>query len=72
MAELDPLAKGSFPVRPTHTYYCSMMVLMRWFLQGYSSLNRVQSIVYPTAYGSNENMLICGTSSAASLMFPYA
>ncbi|KAF8265108.1 Sec63-domain-containing protein [Lactarius quietus] len=24
---------------------------------GYSSLNRMQSIIYPTAYGSNENML---------------
>ncbi|KAH9973099.1 Sec63-domain-containing protein [Lactifluus volemus] len=25
--------------------------------QGYSSLNRMQSIIYPTAFGSNENML---------------
>ena len=24
-------------------------------------LNRIQSIVYPTAYGTNENLLICGT-----------
>ena len=32
--------------------------------QGYASLNRIQSIVYPTAYGSNENMLICGLSFA--------
>ncbi|KAI0693550.1 Sec63-domain-containing protein [Cytidiella melzeri] len=39
VAELDPLAKGSFP--------------------GYSSLNRIQSIVYPTAYKSNENVLVC-------------
>lgn len=30
-------------------------------LQGYTSLNRIQSIVYPTAYGTNENLLICGT-----------
>lgn len=29
---------------------------------GYTSLNRIQSIVYPTAYGTNENMLICGMS----------
>lgn len=28
--------------------------------QGYTSLNRIQSVVYPTAYGTNENMLICG------------
>ncbi|KAJ3573353.1 hypothetical protein NP233_g2488 [Leucocoprinus birnbaumii] len=31
---------------------------------GYSSLNRIQSIVYPTAYGSNENMLICAPTGA--------
>ncbi|KAI0082569.1 Sec63-domain-containing protein [Panus rudis PR-1116 ss-1] len=31
---------------------------------GYSSLNRIQSIVYPTAYRSNENMLICAPTGA--------
>ncbi|KAF9483938.1 Sec63-domain-containing protein [Pholiota conissans] len=31
---------------------------------GYSSLNRIQSIVYPTAYGSNENLLICAPTGA--------
>jgi antiviral helicase SLH1 len=35
--------------------------------QGYTSLNRIQSIVYPTAYGSNENLLICGTVYSAML-----
>ncbi|KAG0709510.1 Sec63-domain-containing protein [Suillus ampliporus] len=30
---------------------------------GYSSLNRIQSIIFPTAYGSNENILVCGASS---------
>ncbi|KAJ7129808.1 Sec63-domain-containing protein [Mycena epipterygia] len=30
----------------------------------YTSLNRIQSIVYPTAYGSNENMLICAPTGA--------
>ncbi|TBU58370.1 Sec63-domain-containing protein [Dichomitus squalens] len=44
VAELDPLAKGSFP--------------------GYTSLNRIQSIVYPTAYQSNENMLVCAPTGA--------
>lgn len=29
--------------------------------QGYVTLNRIQSIVYPTAYKTNENLLICGT-----------
>ncbi|ESK97545.1 activating signal cointegrator 1 complex subunit 3 [Moniliophthora roreri MCA 2997] len=31
---------------------------------GYSTLNRIQSIVYPTAYGSNENMLVCAPTGA--------
>ncbi|KAF8974332.1 Sec63-domain-containing protein [Flammula alnicola] len=31
---------------------------------GYSALNRIQSIVYPTAYGSNENLLICAPTGA--------
>ncbi|TFK43400.1 Sec63 Brl domain-containing protein [Crucibulum laeve] len=31
---------------------------------GYSSLNRIQSIVYPTAYNTNENMLICAPTGA--------
>ncbi|KAL5530172.1 MUG81 [Sanghuangporus sanghuang] len=31
---------------------------------GYASLNRIQSIVYPTAYGTNENMLICAPTGA--------
>ncbi|KAI0650624.1 Sec63-domain-containing protein [Trametes meyenii] len=44
VAELDPLANGSFP--------------------GYTSLNRIQSIVYPTAYHSNENMLVCAPTGA--------
>ncbi|KAJ7179176.1 Sec63 Brl domain-containing protein [Mycena filopes] len=31
---------------------------------GYETLNRIQSIVYPTAYGSNENLLICAPTGA--------
>ncbi|KAK7049628.1 putative steryl acetyl hydrolase mug81 [Paramarasmius palmivorus] len=31
---------------------------------GYTNLNRIQSIVYPTAYGSNENMLVCAPTGA--------
>ncbi|KAL1737679.1 P-loop containing nucleoside triphosphate hydrolase protein, partial [Schizophyllum fasciatum] len=31
---------------------------------GYQTLNRIQSIVYPTAYGSNENMLVCAPTGA--------
>ncbi|KAJ7368153.1 Sec63 Brl domain-containing protein [Mycena albidolilacea] len=38
--------------------------LARGSFPGYESLNRIQSIVYPTAYGSNENMLICAPTGA--------
>ncbi|VDB97030.1 unnamed protein product [Peniophora sp. CBMAI 1063] len=31
---------------------------------GYTSLNRIQSIVFPTAFGSNENMLVCAPTGA--------
>ncbi|KAF8592674.1 Sec63-domain-containing protein [Ramaria rubella] len=31
---------------------------------GYATLNRIQSIVYPTAYGTNENLLICAPTGA--------
>ncbi|KAF9646774.1 Sec63-domain-containing protein [Thelephora ganbajun] len=44
VAELVPLARGSFP--------------------NYTTLNRIQSIVFPTAFGSNENMLICAPTGA--------
>ncbi|KND03788.1 uncharacterized protein SPPG_01244 [Spizellomyces punctatus DAOM BR117] len=32
--------------------------------KGYTSLNRVQSIVFPIAYGTNENMLVCAPTGA--------
>jgi hypothetical protein len=59
ISELDPLAKGCFPVS-----FAVRQVMHALTIQckGYTSLNRIQSIVYPTAYGSNENMLICGKS----------
>ncbi|THH12262.1 hypothetical protein EW145_g150 [Phellinidium pouzarii] len=38
--------------------------LCRSSFLGYASLNRIQSIVYPTAYGTNENMLICAPTGA--------
>ncbi|EJU06494.1 Sec63-domain-containing protein [Dacryopinax primogenitus] len=31
---------------------------------GYKSLNRIQSVVYPTAYSTNENMLVCAPTGA--------
>ncbi|KAH8118593.1 Sec63-domain-containing protein [Phellopilus nigrolimitatus] len=38
--------------------------LCRSSFPGYASLNRIQSIVYPTAYGTNENMLVCAPTGA--------
>lgn len=32
--------------------------------KGYSSLNRMQSLVYPVAYNTNENMLVCAPTGA--------
>jgi antiviral helicase SLH1 len=34
--------------------------------KGYKSLNRMQSLVYPVAYKTNENMLICAPTGAVS------
>lgn len=34
--------------------------------KGYKSLNRMQSLVYPVAYHTNENMLICAPTGAVS------
>ncbi|CAL8464110.1 g3645 [Coccomyxa elongata] len=31
---------------------------------GYKSLNRIQSRIYPTAFGSNENLLVCAPTGA--------
>lgn len=36
--------------------------------KGYKSLNRIQSIVYPIAFESNENMLICAPTGAVELI----
>eukprot|EP00043_Microstomoeca_roanoka_P014404 m.142887 g.142887 ORF g.142887 m.142887 type:complete len:2149 (-) comp16005_c1_seq1:147-6593(-) len=32
--------------------------------QGFSNLNRIQSKLYPTAFGSNENLLVCAPTGA--------
>ncbi|KIK95504.1 hypothetical protein PAXRUDRAFT_11409 [Paxillus rubicundulus Ve08.2h10] len=38
--------------------------LARGSFPGYTTLNRIQSIIYPTAYGSNENILVCAPTGA--------
>ena len=37
--------------------------------KGYKALNRMQSLVYPVAYKTNENMLICAPTGAVSSRF---
>jgi antiviral helicase SLH1 len=34
--------------------------------KGYKTLNRMQSLVYPVAYETSENMLICAPTGAVS------
>lgn len=36
--------------------------------KGYKTLNRMQSLVYPVAYQTNENLLICAPTGAVSLL----
>ena len=38
--------------------------LCRRTFEGYTTLNRMQSLVYPVAYKTNENMLICAPTGA--------
>lgn len=42
----------------------SMDGLCKRTFKGYQSLNRMQSLVYPVAYKTNENMLICAPTGA--------
>lgn len=43
--------------------------LCRNTFKGYKSLNRMQSLVYPVAYKTSENMLICAPTGAVSEPF---
>ncbi|KAF9970658.1 activating signal cointegrator 1 complex subunit [Actinomortierella ambigua] len=41
-----------------------MDTMCRMTFEAYTSLNRIQSIVYPIAYGTNENLLMCAPTGA--------
>ena len=43
--------------------------LCRRTFRGYKALNRMQSLVYPVAYQTSENMLICAPTGAVSSSF---
>jgi hypothetical protein len=54
------------PIRDTETPV-KISALESWAQQaftGYSCLNRIQSIVYPIAFNTNENMLVCAPTGA--------
>jgi antiviral helicase SLH1 len=42
--------------------------LCRNTFKGYKALNRMQSLVYPVAYKTSENLLICAPTGAVSLL----
>lgn len=44
--------------------------LCRKTFKGYKTLNRMQSLVYPIAYKTSENMLICAPTGAVSTYLP--
>lgn len=49
---------------PTLVPITELDYLCRGTFKGYKTLNRVQSLVYPVAYKTNENMLICAPTGA--------
>ena len=47
--------------------FVPISTLPRWAqlaFKGYESLNRIQSRIYPTGFGSNENLLVCAPTGA--------
>ncbi|CAG8523268.1 12523_t:CDS:10 [Ambispora gerdemannii] len=60
-----PITKKSPPTRDEKLILLEDMDhLCKGTFRAYKSLNRIQSIVYPCAYESNENMLICAPTGA--------
>ena len=60
-----PAAKvGTLSTGRELVHISEMDGLCRKTFKGYVSLNRMQSLVYPVAYKTNENMLICAPTGA--------
>ena len=60
-----PAAKvGTLSAGRELVHVSEMDGLCRKTFKGYISLNRMQSLVYPVAYKTNENMLICAPTGA--------
>ena len=56
------LLLGDFAVISPSTF--ALFQIGQMGFQGMKSLNRIQSIVFETAYNSNENLLICAPTGA--------
>ena len=69
---------GSMDAWGQRTFHVSSLtprldLLSEQFLeQAYKTLNRLQSIVFPVAYNTNENMLVCAPTGAVCLALPNA
>lgn len=48
----------------TPVFIQDLDTLCQGTFKGYTSLNRMQSLVYPVAYNTNENMLVCAPTGA--------
>ncbi|PVU92630.1 hypothetical protein BB561_003719 [Smittium simulii] len=55
-------ASKKFTVNPIHVN--DMDFLCKNTFKGYKTLNPVQSIIYPTVYNTNENVLVCAPTGA--------
>lgn len=61
---IPPTRTGSVAVDQKLVPVADMDVLCRRTFPGYKTLNRMQSLLYPVAYHTNENMLICAPTGA--------
>lgn len=61
---MDAWGKRTFHVSRPYKLRPSPLLTPRLRSQAYKTLNRLQSIVYPVAYKSNENMLVCAPTGA--------
>lgn len=66
ISDMDAWGKRTFHVRGLGCLILCIITLIAARSQAYKTLNRLQSIVYPVAYGSNENMLVCAPTGAVS------
>ena len=62
ISEMDVWNRKTFQVSRLLIGAC--LIIADGSMQAYETLNRLQSIVYPVAYGSSENMLVCAPTGA--------